>query len=125
MKPDDWGFQAIVSVVPPRTNSEFESNGYTVTLTPSNHLVCKIMGGTFYDPNHEIFDGMRDALRKRYGNEDEKQTETDTDFKSLTWPFHHRSLNLTHENLMCTLMCEDEVLTSHPVHVTTTDTNGL
>jgi hypothetical protein len=125
--PDQWGFQNVFAITPPRTNSEFDSDHYLVTLTPSNHLVCEIDGAANDDPNSVAFDAIRDVLRKRYGNENASQsfTNAEDNLTGLIWPFNHRSLNLTHANAVSTLTCQDDVLSSHPAPVTETDTNGL
>ncbi len=130
-KPDEWGFQTISRILPPQTNSEFKSNSYEVTLTPINHLVCAIEARNDDDPGYYIFDGVRDALRRRYGKEDKDKsvhiTDINPDIESAYWSINHRSLDLVHNSYgsfyYCTLRCQDDSLAWHPAHAT--DTKGL
>jgi hypothetical protein len=130
--PDEWGFQTIYRIVPPQTNSEFKSDGYQVTLTPTNRLVCAIQA----DGDKSDYDTMLIALRRIYGTENNSST-SHYDYSNIglgsgyqrlsTWSQNYRTLELyndTHgSGARFNIICEDQSLEWHPPHVP--DTKGL
>jgi hypothetical protein len=127
--PNEWGFQLVFHIEPPQTNSEFETDSYIVTLTPTNRLVCKIeakrdsMGG---------FDTMRNLLQNIYGKENDFFQGYCDDKREIwmswsTWSQNRRTLKLLENDYKSvhdlTLSCQDESLMWHPTHEP--DSNGL
>jgi hypothetical protein len=126
--PDEWGFQSVLDIEPPKINSAFSINSYRVILTPTNRLVCSIeakndfMGG---------FDSMQNLLQNIYGKENDSFQGYCDDKRTIwmrwcTWSQNQRTLKLLENNSSVSyfsLTCEDGSLMSHPPH--DSDSNGL
>jgi hypothetical protein len=127
-KPDEWGFQSVLHIEPPQTNSEFGSGSYSVTLTPTNCLVCKIEAQNNFMGD---FESMKNLLQNIYGKENDSYQGYCDDKHTIwmhwnTWKQNQRTLELLENNSSVTyfkLSCQDDSLASHPAHVA--DSNGL
>jgi hypothetical protein len=127
--PDEWGFQSVLHIEPPQPNSEFGSGSYSVTLTPTNRLVCSIEAKR---DSMAGFDTMRNLLQNIYGKENDFFQGYCDDKREIwmswsTWSQSHRTLKLLENDYKSvhdlTLSCQDESLAWHPPH--DPDSNGL
>ncbi|HEY3761575.1 MAG TPA: hypothetical protein VGN23_07500 [Verrucomicrobiae bacterium] len=125
-QPDEWGFQMAARLVPPAPNSAFTNFTCYVKLTPTNRLVCEI---DIYEEGMDstTYDGILGVLRHHYGPENSNMSGNVNGKEARVWLMNHRRLILTYDPSDSTqktfLMCQDDLLLSHPNHVT--DTNGL
>jgi hypothetical protein len=128
-KPDEWGFQYVLHIMPPQTNSEFGNDSYSVTITPTNGLVCSIEAKNDFMGD---FDSMRNLLQSIYGKENDFFRGYCDDKRTIwmswcTWSQNHRTLKLLENDYSSvksfTLICQNDLLMSHPAH--DPDSSGL
>jgi DNA-directed RNA polymerase subunit RPC12/RpoP len=115
-QPDRLGYLSL-SVIPPQTNSAFET--YMVSLTPTNRLVSSIFAVN-YDPiNTTTAHDVLEAIRSRYG----KESQRDKDSSFWSWWDGHCQLTLDKTTSGYSLSCDDADI-SEPTSIPA-DTNGL
>lgn len=129
-EPVEGGFQMVVFIIPPQTNFMFSR--YSVTLTPTNRLVCYI-GATSSDDfskhflQGQLFTEIQKTLHERYGNKDVLKRKIvnkdgaylDTD----SWSDGSRNLVLRYSSSdgSVSLDCNDDSVFPNPA----IDKNGL
>jgi len=114
----------VLFVIPPQTNVVFES--YSVTLTPTNQLVCEISASGSHLLGTQPPIGLMEILVQRYGS----QFSQHKDAESVTYWWAHGKRTLTflwadlgssYENW--TIICQDDQL--YKSVESAADTNGL